>query len=99
MSSEEIVVTMEARCTVGPTEKRPIRDGNRFNLYVHEEYFPCIVQRAEGGEVLPSSTGTVWLRAVMRQADRNLPSGTVIELREALHVFAQGELLSIAADD
>lgn len=64
----------------------------------HGAYFPCLVASTFGGAIQPGTSGDVLLRAVMRPDDLSLPSGTRIELREALHVFADGELLSIVGD-
>lgn len=98
MSSSEVIVSLHARCTVKADKTRPIKNRDRFNLYVHGEYFPSVVASVEGGPLQPGHTGEVHIRAVMRGNDVDLPRGTRIELREALNVFAVGELLSISAD-
>lgn len=66
-------------------------------MYVHGEYFPCVVARVDGDSLGPGCTGGLTIRAVMRAEDLELPRGTRIELREALGVLAVGELFAIAA--
>lgn len=99
MNSTEVVVSLDAKCMVRADATRPIKNHDRFNLYVHGEYFPCVVASVRDRTIPPGRAGELQLRAVMRASDVGLPRGTRIELREALNIFASGELLRISVGE
>lgn len=96
----EKIATLLASCTLVPLaggRPRTLRLGDRCNLVIDGQYYPCCVEAVEGGALAPESSGVVTLRAIVLADFVSPLSGTILELREGPDVFGQCELRSVVS--
>lgn len=90
----EKLAILSVQCTHAARLERPreMRVGDRFNLVINDEYFPCSIDAVEGDVLKVGETKVVTLRAIMSPSFVALPENQYMELREGPQVFASCNL-------